>query len=170
MYAIIEDSGRQFKVAEGERIDVDLRAAKAGDTLDFNHVLFLGGETRDVAFSPDGTVSYVANSGFNRLQVVDEDPASATFHTRRAEVGTVARRGTMTFTLPAGNHRVVAELRAAPATAQAESEVERGLRLLAARTPLSVHEKHNPSAYAASPLHAAEGTARTLLDAERGER
>jgi ribosomal protein L21 len=29
MYAIIEDSGRQFKVAEGERIDVDLRAAKA---------------------------------------------------------------------------------------------------------------------------------------------
>jgi antitoxin (DNA-binding transcriptional repressor) of toxin-antitoxin stability system len=65
--------------------------------------------------------------------------------------------------------RVVAELRAAPATAQAESEVERGLRLLAARTPLSVHEPHNPSAYAASPLHAPEGTARTLLDAERGE-
>ena len=45
MYAIIEDSGRQFKVAEGERIDVDLRAAKAGDTLEFDHVLFLGGET-----------------------------------------------------------------------------------------------------------------------------
>ena len=48
MYAIIEDSGRQFKVAQGERIDVDLRAAKAGDTLEFNHVLFLGGETPKV--------------------------------------------------------------------------------------------------------------------------
>ena len=31
MYAVIEDSGRQYKVAEGQRIDVDLRAAKAGD-------------------------------------------------------------------------------------------------------------------------------------------
>jgi len=48
MYAIIEDSGRQFKVAEGERIDVDLRAANAGDTLEFNRVLFLGGETPTV--------------------------------------------------------------------------------------------------------------------------
>jgi antitoxin (DNA-binding transcriptional repressor) of toxin-antitoxin stability system len=66
--------------------------------------------------------------------------------------------------------RVVAELRAAPETARVESDVERGLRVLAARTPLSVHEPHNPSAYAASPLHAPEGTARGLLDAERGER
>ena len=44
MYAIIEDSGRQFKVAEGERIEVDLRNAKVGDTIEFSRVLFLGGE------------------------------------------------------------------------------------------------------------------------------
>lgn len=44
MYAIIEDSGRQFKVAEGERIDVDLRAAKAGDAIQFDKVLFVAGE------------------------------------------------------------------------------------------------------------------------------
>jgi antitoxin (DNA-binding transcriptional repressor) of toxin-antitoxin stability system len=66
--------------------------------------------------------------------------------------------------------RVVAELRAAPDAVQTESAVDRGLRVLAARTPLSVHEPHDPAAYAASPLHAADGTARTLLDAERGER
>ncbi len=66
--------------------------------------------------------------------------------------------------------RVVAELRAAPETAEAESPVDRGLRLLASRAPLSVREPHDPSAYAASPVHAAEGTARALLDAERGER
>lgn len=66
--------------------------------------------------------------------------------------------------------RVVAELRAAPETAQVESEVERGLRLLAARTSLAVQEPHNPSAYVNSPLHARDGTARDLLDAERGER
>lgn len=45
MYAIIEDSGRQFKVAEGERIDVDLRPAKAGDSIKFDKVLFVAGET-----------------------------------------------------------------------------------------------------------------------------
>ena len=66
--------------------------------------------------------------------------------------------------------RVVAELRAAPETAQVESEVDRGLRLLAARTPLSLHEPHNPSAYVASPVHAPDGAARDLLEAERGER
>ncbi len=66
--------------------------------------------------------------------------------------------------------RVVAELRAAPETAQPESAVERGLRLLAARAPLVVREAHDPSAYGASPLHASDGTARALLGAERGER
>ena len=49
MYAIIEDGGKQFKVAEGERIDVELRkAAKAGDAIEFKRVLFLGGETPKV--------------------------------------------------------------------------------------------------------------------------
>ncbi len=66
--------------------------------------------------------------------------------------------------------RVVAELRAAPETAQVESAVDRGLRLLGARTPLSLREPHDPSAYVTSPLHAPDGTARALLDAERGER
>jgi antitoxin (DNA-binding transcriptional repressor) of toxin-antitoxin stability system len=66
--------------------------------------------------------------------------------------------------------RVVAELRAAPQTPEVESDVERGLRRLAARAPLSVREPHDPSAYRASPLQAPDGTARGLLDAERGER
>ncbi len=66
--------------------------------------------------------------------------------------------------------RVVAELRAAAETARPESAVERGLRQLGARTPRLVREPHDPAAYAVSPLHAEEGTARALLDAERGER
>jgi len=56
MYAIIEDSGRQFKVAEGERIDVDLRAAKAGDTIEFDKVLFVAGD------SPRVGAPYVAGA------------------------------------------------------------------------------------------------------------
>jgi len=66
--------------------------------------------------------------------------------------------------------RVVAELRAAPVSARPESSVERGLRLLATRIPLSILEPHDPSVYAVSPLRAEAGTARRLLDDERGDR
>jgi len=48
MYAVIEDGGRQYKIAEGERIEVDLRDAKVGDTIEFGRVLFLGGEAPKV--------------------------------------------------------------------------------------------------------------------------
>jgi antitoxin (DNA-binding transcriptional repressor) of toxin-antitoxin stability system len=65
--------------------------------------------------------------------------------------------------------RVVAELRAATGAVSQESEVDRALRRLATRVPLAVGEPHDPSAYEASPLHVADGTARRLLDAERGE-
>jgi hypothetical protein len=66
--------------------------------------------------------------------------------------------------------RVIAELRAAPDTAVRESAADRGLRLLGARAALSVREPHDPGAYAASPLRSPEGTARSLLDADRGDR
>ncbi len=66
--------------------------------------------------------------------------------------------------------RVVAELRAAPEIARPESALDRGLRALAARVPLTIREPHDPAAYGTSPLHAKEGTARALLDAERGDR
>jgi prevent-host-death family protein len=66
--------------------------------------------------------------------------------------------------------RVVAELRAAPEAAWQESAVDRGLRQLGARAALRVSEPHDPAAYAASPARCPAGTARALLDAERGER
>jgi len=39
MYAIIADSGRQYKVEEGQRLAVDYREASAGDTHEFERVL-----------------------------------------------------------------------------------------------------------------------------------
>jgi large subunit ribosomal protein L21 len=39
MYAIIKDSGRQIKVAEGQELDVDYRNAGAGDVVTFDSVL-----------------------------------------------------------------------------------------------------------------------------------
>jgi large subunit ribosomal protein L21 len=48
MYAIIEDGGKQYKVSEGERIEVELRDAEVGDIISFDRILFLGGESVSV--------------------------------------------------------------------------------------------------------------------------
>jgi large subunit ribosomal protein L21 len=39
MYAIIQDSGRQLKVVEGQELDVDYRDAHAGDPISFDNVV-----------------------------------------------------------------------------------------------------------------------------------
>ena len=45
MYAIIADGGKQFRVEEGQSVDVDYReAATKGDELEFDQVLAVSGE------------------------------------------------------------------------------------------------------------------------------
>jgi large subunit ribosomal protein L21 len=45
MYAVIEDSGKQFRVAKGDVVNVDLRELAEGqDTIEFAQVLFVSGE------------------------------------------------------------------------------------------------------------------------------
>ena len=39
MYAIIEDSGRQYRVEEGQELEVDFRDVNPGDQLTFDRVL-----------------------------------------------------------------------------------------------------------------------------------
>ncbi len=43
MYAIIEDGGRQYRVEEGETLQVDLRDAEPGAEMTFDRVLLVGG-------------------------------------------------------------------------------------------------------------------------------
>jgi large subunit ribosomal protein L21 len=43
MYAIIEDGSHQFRVREGDRIQIDRRDGKAGDELIFSKVLLIAG-------------------------------------------------------------------------------------------------------------------------------
>jgi large subunit ribosomal protein L21 len=43
MYAIIADSGKQFRVEEGQELNVDYREAHKGDQLSFDKVLCIGG-------------------------------------------------------------------------------------------------------------------------------
>jgi len=39
MYAIIEDGGRQYKVEQGQEVDLDYREVAGGETLVFDRVL-----------------------------------------------------------------------------------------------------------------------------------
>jgi len=45
MYAVVEDGGKQYRVAEGDRIDVELRKASPDTTIEFDRVLFCNGGT-----------------------------------------------------------------------------------------------------------------------------
>lgn len=49
MYAIIATGGKQYKVSEGDVIDVEKIAAEAGAEVTFDKVLAVGGETLKVA-------------------------------------------------------------------------------------------------------------------------
>jgi large subunit ribosomal protein L21 len=44
MYAIIADGGRQYKVEEGQELEIDLRDVKAGDEITFDRVLTISGD------------------------------------------------------------------------------------------------------------------------------
>lgn len=44
MYAIISDSGKQFKVQVGQELDIDFREVARGDELKFDRVLALSSE------------------------------------------------------------------------------------------------------------------------------
>lgn len=44
MYAIIADGGRQYKVEEGQELELDLRDVKKGDEVRFDRVLACGGD------------------------------------------------------------------------------------------------------------------------------
>jgi len=61
VYAIIEDSGTQFRVAEGDAIEVDLRELAQGqEILEFDRVLMIGDGENSVVGQPLVTTARVA--------------------------------------------------------------------------------------------------------------
>lgn len=44
MYAVIRSGGHQYRVAEGETIEIQKIEAEAGDSVDFDEVLMVGGD------------------------------------------------------------------------------------------------------------------------------
>jgi large subunit ribosomal protein L21 len=45
MYAVIQTGGKQYKVAKGDRLRVEKLLGNPGDTVTFDQVLLVGGET-----------------------------------------------------------------------------------------------------------------------------
>jgi large subunit ribosomal protein L21 len=43
MYAVFEDGSRQYRVSEGDQLDIDYRDTPAGDQIEFNRVLLHSG-------------------------------------------------------------------------------------------------------------------------------
>ena len=50
MYAVISEGGRQYKVEEGQVINLDYRDLAAGETLTLDQVLLVGGEGDSLKF------------------------------------------------------------------------------------------------------------------------
>jgi large subunit ribosomal protein L21 len=48
MYAIFEDGSRQYRVEEGSVVNIDHRECEAGQTLELNKVLLIGGEATTI--------------------------------------------------------------------------------------------------------------------------
>ena len=43
MYAVFEDGSRQYRVSEGDQLDVDLRDVSVGNNIEFDRVLLFSG-------------------------------------------------------------------------------------------------------------------------------
>lgn len=65
MFAVIKTGGKQYKVAAGDHLSVEKLAAEPGETVQFNEVLMLGGESVSV-----GT-PHVAGAGV-QAEVLDQ--------------------------------------------------------------------------------------------------
>lgn len=50
MFAVIKTSGKQFKVSQGQELDIDFKDVEIGSTFEIRDVLMLGGE--DTALNP----------------------------------------------------------------------------------------------------------------------
>jgi large subunit ribosomal protein L21 len=55
MYAIIDDSGQQFRVQEGDEIEIDIREGEPGSSIQFDKVVLVGGGEQTLIGKPHVT-------------------------------------------------------------------------------------------------------------------
>lgn len=171
MFAVIKTGGKQYKVSSGDELKVEKLAAEAGETVQFNEVLMLGGEAVTVG-SP-----LVEDAGV-QAEVVDQTrgPKVYSFKKRRRKHGSKRIRGhrqhltlvrvTEILAKGAGKTGVKAALGAGSAVAEATAPAKKATpKKAAAKTP-AAPQAEKPAAEAAPAAAKKPGN---LLKAAKGE-
>ncbi len=88
MFAVLKTGGKQYKVQAGDVLRVELIAATAGDKIQFNEILMLGGDSL-VLGSP------LVKGAAVQAEVIDNIKADKviTFHKRRRKHSSQRTRG-----------------------------------------------------------------------------
>ena len=167
MFAVIKTGGKQYKVASGDVFTVEKLAAAAGDKIQFNDVLMLGGDGDVTVGAP-----LVEGAGV-QAEVVDQTrgPKVITFKRRRRKHSSKSRRGhkqdltlvKITEILASGADKsgVMAAIGAGSVS---------GAALAAAAPKKAPAKKAAPKAEAAAEAPAAEASRPgNLLNAPKGE-
>ena len=88
MFAVLKTGGKQYKVQAGDVLRVELLAVTAGDKVQFNDILMLGGETPTIG------APFVKGAAV-QAEVIDNIKADKviTFHKRRRKHSSQRTRG-----------------------------------------------------------------------------
>lgn len=89
MFAVIKTGGKQYKVAEGDELDIEKLEAEAGAAVSFDEVLMIGGEDGVTVGAPHVEGASVA------AEVVDQfrGPKTISFKRRRRKHSSARRKG-----------------------------------------------------------------------------
>ncbi|MEO0693739.1 MAG: 50S ribosomal protein L21, partial [Pseudomonadota bacterium] len=88
MFAVLKTGGKQYKVQSGDTLRVEKLAANAGDTVQFNHVLMIGGDAPQVG-------SPVVEDAGVQAQVIEQikGPKTINFVKRRRKHSSKRTKG-----------------------------------------------------------------------------
>jgi large subunit ribosomal protein L21 len=88
MFAVLKTGGKQYKVAAGDTLEIEKLAADAGETVQFNEVLMIGGD------SPVVGAPFVADAAV-QAEVIDQIKGDKVIHfvKRRRKHGSKRTKG-----------------------------------------------------------------------------
>lgn len=162
MFAVLKTGGKQYKVAKNDQLTIEKLAAEPGETVQFNEILMLGGESVTVG-SP-----MVDDAGVT-AEVLDQikGPKTINFKKRRRKHSSQRKKGHRQqlttikivdiLASGAGKSGVKAALGAASAPAEA------------APAPKKAAKKAAPKAEASTQAPAATAAPKNLLTEAKGE-
>ena len=90
MYAVIETGGKQYRVAQGDKLFVEKLDAEAGATLSLDKVLMLGGDGKVVLGKPFVTGAKVAVKVLSQGR--DRKVMTIKFRRRKHHMKTIGHR------------------------------------------------------------------------------